>query len=82
MNTSAEGMQQDLATARYLLENLGFVINLEKSVFVPTQKLEFLGFLMNTIDMILLLPSNKVKSIKSLCRNLLEQQVVSVRDLS
>jgi hypothetical protein len=82
MNTSAEGLWQDLATARYLLENLGFVINLEKSVFVPTQKLEFLGFVIHRIDMILVLPTDKVKSIKSLCRNLLEQQVVSVRDLS
>ena len=71
-----------MATARYLLENLGVVINLEKSVLVPTQKLEFLGFVINTIDRILVLPDDKVKSIKFLCRTLLGQQLVSVRDLS
>ena len=82
MHATQEGLREDMATARYLLENLGFVINLEKSVFVPTQKLEFLGFVINTIDMILVLPDDKVKSIKSLCRTLLGQQLVSVRDLS
>ena len=82
MYATQEGLREDMATARYLLENLGFVINLEKSVFVPTQKLEFLGFVINTIDMILVLPDDKVKSIKSLCRTLLGQQLVSVRDLS
>ena len=82
MHATQEGLREGMATARYLLENLGFVINLEKSVFVPTQKLEFLGFVINTIDMILVLPDDKVKSIKSLCRTLLGQQLVSVRDLS
>jgi hypothetical protein len=36
LNVSAEGLRQDMATAQYLLENLGFVINLEKSQFVTT----------------------------------------------
>ena len=45
-----------MATARYLLENLGFVVNFDKSCFVPTQQLEFLGFLVNSRDMTLLLP--------------------------
>ena len=82
MHATQEGVREDMATARHLLENLGLVINLEKSVFVPTQKLEFLGFIIHTIDMILVLPDDKVKSIKSLCRTLLGQQLVSVRDLS
>ena len=82
MHATQEGLREDMATARHLLENLGFVINLEKSVFVPTQKLEFLGFIIHTIDMILVLADDKVKSIKSLCRTLLGQQLVSVRDLS
>ena len=69
-------------TAQYLLENLGFVINLEKSCFQPTQQLEFLGFLVNTRDMTLLLPDCKVSSIKTLCSTLLSQRDVSVRELS
>ena len=82
MNASETGLRQDIHTAQYLLENLGFVINLEKSCFQPTQQLEFLGFLVNTRDMTLLLPDCKVSSIKTLCSTLLSQRDVSVRELS
>lgn len=61
------GLQQDMHTARYLLEYLGFVINLEK----PTQQLEILGFVVNTRDITLLLPDCKAGSIKALCSALL-----------
>ena len=65
----------------YALENLGFVINHEKSCFVPTQKLEFLGFVVDTLAMTLLLPDCKVKSIKSQCNDLLALQEVSIPSL-
>ena len=76
------GSRAGYATAQYLLENLGFVINHEKSRFVPKQKLEFLGFVVDTLAMTLLLPDCKVESIKSHCNDLLALQEVSVRDLS
>ena len=82
MNAPETGLQQDMHTAQYLLENLGFVISFEKSCFQPTQHLEFLGFLVNTRDMTLLLPDCKVSSIKTLCSTLLSQRDVSVRVLS
>ena len=61
---------------RYLLENLGFVVNFEKSCFVPAQQLEFLGFLVNSRDMTLLLPDCKVEAIKAHCLCLLSRQDV------
>ena len=82
MNQSQVGLEQDMATARYLLENLGFVVNFEKSYFVPTQQLEFLDFLVNSRDMTLLLPDCKVEAIKAHCLCLLTRQDVSVRELS
>ena len=82
MNQSKEGLQLDMATAQYLLENLGFVINLEKSCFTPTQTLEFLGFLVNTRDMTLHLPDYKVEAIKADCNDLIARHEVSVRELS
>jgi len=39
---------QQIARVRKDLEDLGFVINLEKSVLEPTQELEFLGYEVNT----------------------------------
>ena len=82
MNSSKVGLQQDMTTAQYLLENLGFVINHEKSCFQPTQQLEFLGFVVNTLDMTLLLPDCKVEAIKSHCSKMLLHHEVSVRELS
>jgi hypothetical protein len=82
MNQSKGGLQLDMATAQYLLENLGFVINLEKSCFTPTQTLEFLGFLVNTPEMTLHLPDYKVEAIKADCNNLIARHDVSVRELS
>ena len=82
MNSSKVGLQQDMTTAQYFLENLGFVINLEKSCFQPTQQLEFLGFVVNTLDMTLLLPDCKVEAIKSHCSKMLLHYEVSVRELS
>ena len=82
MNSSKAGLQRDMITAQYLLEHLGFVINLEKSCFQPTQQLEFLGFVVNALDMTLLLPDCKVEAIKSRCSNLLLHYEVSVRKLS
>ena len=84
MNQSQVGLEQDMVTARYLLENLGFVVNFEKSCFVATQQLEFLGFLVNSRDMTLLLPDCKVEAgnkspLHCLC--LLARQDVSVREL-
>ena len=82
MNQSKEGLKLDMATAQYLLENLGFVINFEKSHFIPTQQLEFLGLIVNTQDMTLLLPDCKVEAIKAHCTHLLALHEVSVWELS
>ena len=82
MNQSKNGLGLDMATARNLLKNIGCVINLEKSCFLPTQNMEFLGFVVNAQAMTLLLPNSKVESIKSHCNYLLAFPEVSVRHLS
>ena len=47
-----------------LLESLGFRTNYEKSMIIPTQKLEFLGFIIDSTSMSLALPVGKIQSIK------------------
>ena len=51
-----------------LLESLGFRINYEKSIIIPTQKLEFLGFITDSTSMSLALSAGKIQSIKSSAR--------------
>ena len=46
-----------------LLEGLGFIVNVEKSVLTPSQQIEFLGLLLNTASMCLTLPGHKIRAI-------------------
>ena len=62
VNQSNQGLVLDMATARYLLENLGFVINLEKSCFILQP---------SVWSMTLHLPACKVAAIKAHCSYLL-----------
>ena len=43
----------------FLLRSLGFVIHHNKSVLRPTQQIEFLGFVLNSIDMTIALTKHK-----------------------
>jgi len=38
-----------------LLDSLGFVVHPEKSVFIPTKKLVFLGFVVDSVSMLVYL---------------------------
>ena len=54
-----------MTTMVAILEELGFIINTDKSVLCPTQQLEFLGLLVNTVDLHLRLPGEKVRQIQN-----------------
>jgi hypothetical protein len=82
MNESREGVIADVSTAIDLLTSLGFLINWEKSVLLPSQSLEFLGLLIDSIALSLALPSDKVLSMLKMCRRSLLKGVVSLHDLS
>ena len=55
-----------------VLESLGFVIKKKKSILKPTQTIPFLGFIVNSIKMLLLLPEEKLQKLKSSALSLLE----------
>jgi len=66
----------------FLLQNLGFVINIQKSQLEPGQEIEFLGVIVNSSKMELTLPSEKVEKILNQCEKLLSQKVVSILELT
>ena len=51
-----------------LFGNLGFKIHPEKSVVIPTQTLEFLGFILSSILMLVTLTNRKAVKILQLCQ--------------
>ena len=64
-----------------LLEKLGYLINREKSVLEPTQRLEYLGFLIDTVEMKFFLPEMKILKVQNLAEKFLSEQV-SARQLA
>ena len=60
-------------TLIFLLQSLGFVINLQKSVLVSLQKIEFLGLEIDSVRMTLTLPQEKVKKLRLKCQKLISK---------
>jgi len=58
-------------TAKHL-EDLGFIIHPDKSVFKPVQEIEYLGFKINSKNMTVSLPSSRKLDIKTVCMDLLQ----------
>ena len=65
-----------------LFEKVGFIVHEKKSVFKPVQKLRFLGFLIDSVNMIVTLPDEKVESVISECTYFYNKKIVSIRDLA
>lgn len=63
-------LAQVVAETVALLQSLGFTIHESKCVATPTQVVKFLGFLLNSTDMIISMIPEKAAIIKSKCNNL------------
>ena len=61
---SPEALKAHMRKAANLLEDLGFLLNKKKCVWTPTQRIEFLGFEVNSNTMHLYLPPKKVEKIR------------------
>ena len=66
----------------YLLRNLRFVINLNESVLQPKQSTEFLGMIIDWVEMKVSLPQEKVESISKRCQDMLLMQDKSITDFT
>ena len=76
----------EIFTARdsviFLLQHLGFVINLKKCVLDPVQEIEFFGLIVSSQTMTLSLPEEKIVKIKDQCLSLYKASEVSLLDLT
>ena len=67
LNQHQRELQKDVNSLLWLLQSLGFVINWEKSILCPTQNIEYLEFMVNSLDLTLYLPGQKLRDIKQEC---------------
>lgn len=62
-----------------LADSLGFTINPKKSIFQPTQKIVFVGFLICSLTMTVRLTPEKIRDITNLGARLLQQTIITIR---
>ena len=69
-------------TVIYLLQNLGFVKKLKKSVLHPTQRIEFLGMIIDSVEITVSLSQENGESISKRCQDKLSMQEVPIKYLA
>jgi len=82
MASSKEELEQARDTLIYLLQFLGFLININKSELNPSHKMQFLGMDLDSVKMLVSLPQEKVLKIKSQCQGILGKTSIKVRELA
>ena len=79
---SKDNLLCNLATILWLFTALRFIVNLSKSVLVPTTQLDFLGFLIDSNTMSIALPPAKIAEILKDTSRLLQQPSVLTKALA
>ena len=75
-------LKRHVTSVAETLCNLGFTLNHKKSVLEPMQSIEFLGFIVNSLTMSILLSQEKVDKIVKECRHMRHQEWVTPRQLA
>ena len=65
-----------------LLQAFGFTIRPDKSQLIPTQKMTFLGFVIDSTKMTLKLTENKQNKIFTICEEVIKSKVQSIRKIA
>ncbi|XP_077338321.1 uncharacterized protein LOC143982996 [Lithobates pipiens] len=61
------------------LQEFGWLLNLKKSVIVPTQRLEYLGLRLDSMEARVVLPSDKLQTLRSVVKLLMNCKWSSLR---
>ena len=80
MASSLEDLLMARDTLIFILQHLGFLINIKKSYLEPTSTLEFLGVIVDSGEMLLNFPKEKLLKVQNHCQEMLENGKVTVRD--
>ena len=65
-----------------LFTKLGFIVHPEKSILKPTQEIEFLGFIINSLTMTVRLSASKSTKVQKACQDLFKSKYITVRDVA
>ena len=79
---SFNSCHRNIADTVCLFTNLGFTIHPVKSVLQPQHKIDFLGFVLDSITMTVTLIDAKAMKVRSACQNLLLQKTATIRSVA
>ena len=82
IDESYERCRMALIATIKLFNDLGFVINAQKSSFIPCKCLKYLGFCIDTEHMITYLPESKKTKIKASCISLIQCESPTIREVA
>ena len=68
--------------AASLFVSLGFIIHPEKSVFTPSQKIEYLGFIIDSREMIVYLTEKRKAKVIELCKSVSNMKRPTIRQVA
>ena len=77
---SRDQLTDNLTVVAKQLEHLGFALNRKKCVWSPTQTIEFLGFMVNSLTMTIHLAQDKMMKIEKECRHVSHKHKVTEHD--
>ena len=60
----------------------GFIVHADKSVFTPTQDIQYIGFMISSLDMTVRLTGEKALGIKKQCEKLLSKRMPTIQQVS
>ena len=70
---------ENVITSIKLLNSVGFIIHLDKSIFLPKQEITFLGFNINSQKMEITLTDTKKETLKACCSELVHKSNQTIR---
>ena len=73
---------RNITATTSLLTALGFKINHKKSVLTPTQTIKFLGFLLDSVQMIISLTAERKVHILAVSKSLLGNNLLKIRNVT
>ena len=77
-----EECKTNVIETAHLLDKLGFTIHEKKSIMMPSKTMEFLGFSINTEEMLVRPTDKKTEKIRRVCYNLLKTKKSTIRQLA
>ena len=81
MGTSKAECLETVSLLITMLKDLGFSINMDKSQLCPNTLLTFLGFELNSVDMLVSLTQEKKDKLRSLATLILKAEYIQIREV-